>query len=139
MLIGASSARVSLPFQRQVLWVARSISGLTAPRERGSWKISSPPTSIAAPSEAPQTASPAMVAMIRVRDMALFLVFPLDQAVIHADIAAEQPEAAVQKQQDQAAHADDAGNQTQPDQSRDQHIAVARGEPRQQVNAGSAN
>src|SRR5579883_1401675 len=132
MLIGASSAKLSPPFQLQVLWVARSISGLTPSSERGSWKILSPPTSTAAPSDAPQRARPAMVEMTRARDM-LFLILPLEQAVVHADIAAQKLEAAVQQQEDQAGGPDHPGDKAQADQGRDQDIAIAGDKSGQQM------
>src|SRR5258706_346206 len=74
MFMGASSARVSPPFQRHVLWVARSISGFTSPKERASWKMSSPPIATARLRKAAQSSRPAVVTRSRVLDMALLLV-----------------------------------------------------------------
>src|SRR5258706_14162617 len=138
MFMGASSARVSPPFQRHVLWVARSISGFTSPKERASWKMSSPPIATARLRKAAQSSRPAVVTRSRVLDMALLLVrfAQLEQAIVEAHVAAQQPQPATEKQREQSADAHHATDQSSAHQCRDQHIAVARAA--QQVQAGAA-
>src|SRR5438874_4528775 len=138
MFMGASSARVSPPFQRHVLWVARSISGFTSPKERASWKMSSPPIATARLRKAAQSSRPAVVTRSTVLGMALFLVrfAQLEQAIVEAHVAAQQPQSATQQQREQSADADHAADQAGAHQCRDQHIAVARAA--QQMQAGNA-
>src|SRR5258706_11907577 len=139
MFIGASSARVSPPFQCHVLWVARSTSGFTSRKERASWKTSSPPIATARLRKAAQSSRPAVVAMIRVLDMVLLLVpvARLEQAIVETHIAAQQLQTATEQERDQPADTHHTADQSGAHQGGDQHIAVARAA--QKMKAGDAD
>src|SRR5258708_16852725 len=122
--MGASIASVSPPLQRQLLCVARSISGFTSPSERASWKMSSPPILTARPRKMTQSSRPVAAEMTRVFDMVLFLLPRLEQAIVEAHITAEHSQSATQEERQDASNTYNAADQAQTHQPADQHNAV---------------
>src|SRR6185436_8961607 len=142
--MGASSARVSPPFQRQALWLATSIRGFMGSSARASWKMSSPPILTARPRLMALTRRPPAAEMTKGLGMALLLVpcilvLWLQQAIVEAHITAEQSQPAAQKQRQKTSYSDHARNQSQSDKAGHQDIAIAGQQSPQQMHTGAAH